>query len=629
VVSTGTLNSENKNNAVKIGAALIDNDCYIKMADESVYRFWGDFANFPITQNIHPDYKASFKEKINSLSIEKKDYMILKLRNTSNISRSEGLDESSAFPKDQYITAVIFMKKDFAAAKNTYFTNLEIYDIMYLYNCEKKLSFIKSKYASFLGLSDDLYFEYKEEDKIMTFFQFKNGQKEIKFKKTLESIQKKAREMVSEDDMSNFNKMIFDIENFSNNFFYIIKSNILSNLFRKTDDIEKVSVKGTTINKGSEKKSVIGIIKNSALMSASDINFLENRANIDSLTGLLNKKAIAEEINTELKSDELKTLSLVMMDIDYFKDINDTYGHMFGDEVLTAVANVLKTVIGERGIIGRIGGDEFLIAIKNLNNRSELRSILKSIRSKIEWAYSGQIKISTSLGTATYPKDADNYETLLKISDKCLYIAKEKGRNRFIIYDKNIHGPLSASNVSSKAISINQKVNITQKSEHICDIIEKLSKIAITKKTGNSFSKENIIEVADTLKTYYMFDKCLIFYNNRETPLYSLNANAEDLEIISILDDYKNIFDDRNMLIVGNYISVEAKNTKLYKFLSTTKNYSTVQYLIKDLNAEIKGLIFISTYNHSNKWSEVDINYLAVIFKLISKALIGTNPGGE
>ncbi len=608
-------NTESKNNsAVKIGNALIGNDFYLKMADESVYHFFGEFDIFPITKNIHFEYVDKFVEKVKSLPVGKKDFMLLKLRHASNSPYITDFDRNQTTSDSQYISVIIFMEKGYASAKNYDFTNIEIYHILYLYECAKNYNEAINKYDSILSLSDDIYFEYSSKSKKITLFQFKDGKEHILYKGSLDGFAKKL-DLPKDTYDSGFNKLIYDIENFSSGFFHIIESN----LFSEKNDYEKISVKGISVNNLSQTdKDVIGVMKNSRLISQSDIDFLESKSNIDSLTGLLNKKAITDAIHLKMKSESIKTLSLIMMDIDYFKDINDNYGHMFGDEVLTTVAETLKNVVGERGIVGRIGGDEFLIAIENLNTQTEneLRSILRSIRSKIEWSYSGKIKITTSLGSSSWPKDADSYETLLKLADKCLYIAKEKGRNRFIIYTKEKHGTLSSVDLSSKAISMMPKVSITKKSKHICDLIELLSH---TKHTEQSLFS-TIKKAADSLKDYYLYDNCMIFYGDNFETIYS-NATKKDEKVISILDSYKDLFDERDMLIIGNYISTEMKNINLYNYLRETANFSIIQYLIKD-DEKIKGLISISTCHHSNKWSEVDINYLAIIFKLISKLLL-------
>ena len=597
----------------KIGNALIDENFYLKIADESVYRFFGEFAIFPITKNIHPDFKEKFIEKVKTLAVGGKDFIILKLRHTESIPRSTNLDENYVITEDQYIYSVIFMEKSFAKANDYNFVNLEIYDILYLREATKAFSDTDNKYSHILELSDDLYFEYKSSTKVLSIFKIKSESEDSIFAGSVDELYNHLRPLNESSDtmLNSLEELAADIKNFSSNFFHIIKTNLVN----KTKDVEKVSVKGVSFAQGQDEKVCLGIIKNSHTITSSDLDFLENRANIDSLTGLLNKKAMNNSIYSIMKKGTVESLSVIMMDIDYFKDINDTYGHMFGDEVLVSVSNILKEVVGKRGIIGRVGGDEFLIAIENVTELNELRSILKSIRSKIEWVCLGQVKISTSLGSATYPKDTTDFETLLKLADKCLYIAKEKGRNRFIIYEPDKHGTLSEISPNSKAITMMPKVSLEQKSDHICHMIDMLQ--------NGEFSFDVIKDVAASLKDYYSFDKCLIFFGDNLEPIYkSKNITIDDLKLADLLDGYKHIFDNRNMLVVGNYISVETKNTDLYKFMHKTKNMSSIQYLIKDDADYVKGLISISTYKRANKWSEIDINYLSIIFTLISKALL-------
>lgn len=613
VISTETFNIDNlSDSAIKIGSALMGSDFYLKIADESVYHFLGEYDIFPITKNIHPDYKDDFIKKATNLPVGGKDFMFLRLRNTSNIHRKSGRDCDEEIPECQYVPVIIFMEKGFANTKNTNYVNIEIYHVEYLHQCAKNLDDAIDKFHCFFGLSGDLYFEYSSSSEKVVLSRYKNGKNSVEEFDCAQDFLKRLNPDGIDINPVDFDKLLYDIENFSNNFFHIFNSNILS----ETGDYEKVSIKGISVNKYSNEKNVYGVIKNSGFMAQSDIEFLENMSNIDSLTGLLNKKAVTNAIKLRLKSDKVSTLALIMMDIDYFKDINDTYGHMFGDEVLLTVSQTLKNVVGDRGVIGRIGGDEFLLAVENIDTSSEsdIRSILRSIRSKIEWSYSGKIKITTSLGSAMWPTDADNYETLLKLADKCLYIAKEKGRNRFIIYKKEKHGSLSYVDLNSKAISIMPNITTTQKSEHICSIIDLLA--ASDKET----ILDNITKMADTLSKYYLFDKCMIFYGDDFKNIYSYNATDEDMKIISILDKYEYLFNDRNMLTVGNYISMESKNIDLYNFFYDTKNHSSIQYLIKE-NGFVKGLIFISTYGHSNKWSEVDTNYLAIIFSILSNSL--------
>lgn len=148
-------------------------------------------------------------------------------------------------------------------------------------------------------------------------------------------------------------------------------------------------------------------------------------------TDLLNKRAITDYVRKLIDSQPGHTVTIAIIDIDDFKTINDTYGHMFGDEVLCKVADILRDAVGSRGLCGRIGGDEMFIIMEGLNDNEGIRNVLRTIRNNTKWLYHDDprnIKITCSIGSATYPNDAKRYDELFKIADKVLYLAKERVR---------------------------------------------------------------------------------------------------------------------------------------------------------------------------------------------------------
>ena len=161
---------------------------------------------------------------------------------------------------------------------------------------------------------------------------------------------------------------------------------------------------------------------------------------MDSLTKVYNKKTITEYAQKLVKKEKINRVSIVILDVDYFKQVNDRYGHLYGDKVLTRVAKKLKEVVGEDGVVGRIGGDEFIVLIKDVTVE-ELRIMLKAMRKGLKVSLAQkqpEYMFSTSIGIAQFGKDGSDFETLFKIADAALYIAKEKGKDRYIIYDLSL-----------------------------------------------------------------------------------------------------------------------------------------------------------------------------------------------
>ncbi|MDO5516068.1 MAG: GGDEF domain-containing protein [Clostridium sp.] len=163
----------------------------------------------------------------------------------------------------------------------------------------------------------------------------------------------------------------------------------------------------------------------------------------DELTGLYNRRFIDERINVDIFNQKRnkKLYTMVMADIDYFKEINDTYGHLAGDMVLKGAAELIAKTVGKlSGWIGRYGGEEFIFVYYDkpfdevIENIEDLR---KSLEEK-EFTYNGtKIKITSSFGVAELSEKHKNGRDLLKCADDMLYNAKENGRNRIEYMNKN------------------------------------------------------------------------------------------------------------------------------------------------------------------------------------------------
>jgi diguanylate cyclase (GGDEF)-like protein len=151
----------------------------------------------------------------------------------------------------------------------------------------------------------------------------------------------------------------------------------------------------------------------------------------DVLTGIYNRYKFSQEINKEISRTKRYNLplGLIMFDIDHFKQINDTYGHQTGDEVLKELCSLVKEIIRETDIFARWGGEEFMILCPHTNNQ-KIMVFAERIRKKIEeHKFSYGVKITISLGVSMYSNKEKDDKELLKRTDTALYKAKHKGRN--------------------------------------------------------------------------------------------------------------------------------------------------------------------------------------------------------
>ncbi|RDU37707.1 hypothetical protein DRW41_07680 [Neobacillus piezotolerans] len=162
---------------------------------------------------------------------------------------------------------------------------------------------------------------------------------------------------------------------------------------------------------------------------------LENLAYYDSLTGLRNRRSFMEILEQGiLSASKIKEqLALFYVDIDKFKEINDSLGHDAGDELLKQFSQRLVNNLREESIIGRLGGDEFVVLIRGVKNSKSVYKIVERLYKalQLEYTISGHRIVATaSIGISLYPKNGASSEILIKHADEALYLAKET-RNQY------------------------------------------------------------------------------------------------------------------------------------------------------------------------------------------------------
>ncbi len=164
-----------------------------------------------------------------------------------------------------------------------------------------------------------------------------------------------------------------------------------------------------------------------------NLNYLSTT---DSLTGLRNRRALTDTLHQEIERTQRydTDLSLILCDLDKFKPINDTYGHAAGDAALQAVSEALKTSLRKTDILGRYGGDEFMIILPE-TSLAAAKMLAEKVRlavSEIELSVGNnkRIGLSLSLGVAGCCAPAENLDTLVRLADSALYESKQGGRNR-------------------------------------------------------------------------------------------------------------------------------------------------------------------------------------------------------
>lgn len=235
-------------------------------------------------------------------------------------------------------------------------------------------------------------------------------------------------------------------------FGYLLAADIAKPISIMTHSIQDLSDNKLDINISvNNRKDEVGkmaeaviVLKENAIEQESLKKQLRYIAEHDVLTGLKTRKYALEKLDSLIKvADQTGTqIVLMFIDIDNFKNINDSYGHLAGDETLCLIATGLKECAREDDIIARVGGDEFIIILPNIKRTSDSRIVANKIGELVESllpTQPGQISAPTlSIGVAVYPNDATNATSLLKKADTAMYTVKRSGKNNFDYWNKSM-----------------------------------------------------------------------------------------------------------------------------------------------------------------------------------------------
>ncbi len=178
-----------------------------------------------------------------------------------------------------------------------------------------------------------------------------------------------------------------------------------------------------------------------SLANARMVAKLEQMATTDGLTGLLNKRAMLDAASQKVAAAVRfgRKLSLLVVDIDFFKKVNDTHGHDVGDVVIKGLADVLRRQKRTTDLVGRFGGEEFVVLCEQTDERGAVllgERIREDLGKTTFHSEQGAVNVTCSVGLATFPEGGSSWETLFKSADEALYVSKRTGRDRVTAYTR-------------------------------------------------------------------------------------------------------------------------------------------------------------------------------------------------
>ena len=571
--------------------AVIDRFYLTSVTNRAFNDYFGNATYGCITEFVNPDEKESFIEFIDGFSGEETEKCFL-LKNSDGEYRLN-LVKLTAFEGEPVLRNI----------------DIEMVDIDSVVEVNYRICDDISRERVIMGLTGEYVFTYSELTGDIKIVRYEASSREVIVRLPLDEwCEYMADGRVAMEDMVELDSLINCIRTYMSDF--CVKLTTSMRTLGKV--MEKVKFIGTVYTKYTGENIVTGrIVLADGVNSMGNIVEVVDELTMDSLTKVYNKKTITEYASRLVKQDTVNRISIAILDIDYFKQVNDRYGHLYGDKVLTRVAKKLKEVVGEDGVVGRIGGDEFMIVLKGINDDYALRGILRAIRTQVKWEFKNDyenFQVTTSIGVAFSPNNGHDYEELFKKADFCLYVAKEKGRDRYVFFRDEIHRESYENSLNKKDKIINDGREMREL-RYLTDIMVQY----------NHDKKAAVMAMLEHMLSMYKIDNISIYKGEGLKDIVSVGAPIKSESDMSYIDTdgFKILMGDKTY-IASSFIN---KNQDVApEFVDEMRRrgiHSTIQCFIGTKD-DVKGLLTINRMKAASQWAEYEIECSIITATLIN-----------
>lgn len=571
--------------------AVIDRFYLTSVTNRAFNDYFGNATYGCITEFVNPDEKESFIEFIDGFSGEETEKCFL-LKNSDGEYRLN-LVKLTAFEGEPVLRNI----------------DIEMVDIDSVVEVNYRICDDISRERVIMGLTGEYVFTYSELTGDIKIVRYEASSREVIVRLPLDEWREyMADGRVAMEDMVELDSLINCIRTYMSDFCVKLTTSIRT--LGKV--MEKVKFIGTVYTRYTGENIVTGrIVLADGVNSMGNIVEVVDELTMDSLTKVYNKKTITEYASRLVKQDTVNRISIAILDIDYFKQVNDRYGHLYGDKVLTRVAKKLKEVVGEDGVVGRIGGDEFMIVLKGINDDYALRGILRAIRTQVKWEFKNDyenFQVTTSIGVAFSPNNGHDYEELFKKADFCLYVAKEKGRDRYVFFRDEIHRESYQNSLNKKDKIINDGREMREL-RYLTDIMVQY----------NHDKKAAVMAMLEHMLSMYKIDNISIYKGKDLKNIVSVGTPIKSESDMSYIDTdgFKILMGDKTY-IASSFIN---KNQDVApEFVDEMRRrgiHSTIQCFIGTKD-DVKGLLTINRMKAASQWAEYEIECSIITATLIN-----------
>ena len=576
------------------GKASIKEGYFIANADEYFYYLVGKNTCYSLPELLHPDDAASFMEAVKRLDCEPQSLIVRFLVSS-----------------DRYRYFYMALSYNGKVLDGFQSFDIEISDIMMLLNRYKFYEDLVGKYRRMLSLQDGLFLEYSYVNDEVQLYEYYNGQSRRMYNSTLIQAEAeiKASTQLTEDQKEEFFRLAEAIQKGMDCF----KLSLDAEVFLPSMKGVRLECNCAVTYKEDRHDKVVGIIHYSGDKKPQKTYYRTEYAS-DSMTGLFNKRAINEYAIEQIQNNK-KNGYLAIIDIDNFKQINDRYGHMFGDEVIIKTAEILRSITQNRGMAGRFGGDEFLLVLDKVKQEEEVRRIMKVLDKHAKWAFAEKVgfTISFSVGICKFPEDGDTYEEVLKKADKCLYLAKDKGKNRYIIYRENLHSAYLQEGISKRSIGL--KAAISDDKKHVL-----VAKLLIRM---HRYEKDAVEEILEQMQTYFDIDGIAIYAGTDMKCIASSGNYLNPIENMSCVFEleYQKLFDENGCFMESNMMHLEKYSPLAYETNTKMECSKFIQFMgLRD--GRPVSLVSFDFFNRTPKFGVTDQGLMQTVGKFLAEIVI-------
>lgn len=382
------------------------------------------------------------------------------------------------------------------------------------------------------------------------------------------------------------------------------------------------------LNENNDLTTLMGCVYNIDKQDKRNINDV-SKIYFDSLTKLNNKMALETKINNYLNEEgKGKNHAFLILDIDNLKAINHNLGRLFGDTVLKNVADTFKKLFYTAGYIGRIGGDEFLLFLKEINKKEELDKKVSMIKKVCEETYSGEgltNQISCSIGVSRYPKDGQDFDSLFKSADHALYEVKNQGKNGYIYYNKKDRKEIETEKYhNTYQVKEDRKFGYSIFDKEITTFAFDI--MASTKDISSAINM-----LLQQLGKYYCVNQVSIFETDEyeKTPrlTYLWRAKNDKKNIYKQYtlknydQEYSSFFNEKGFFAVTDCAALDSNEYPYYKVINSLGVKSILQCGIFE-EGNFRGCISIEDCDEHRTWVKSEIDSLLTITKIVASYLL-------